>query len=347
MRAARTNWRRQRTVLCTVLVPLAVAGILSLHIGVHRPLVEHRSGKPLSAEVLPPNLLRPISPQAALRENAGKSFSLRRDSAALPFKFVGDSVTRERALKCLTQAVYYEAASDGPEAERAVAQVVLNRVRHPGYPSSICGVVYEGSEHAGCQFTFACDGSLARPPVTVLWKQAQKVAGESLSGKVFAPVGHATHYHADYVLPYWADSLDKSVQIGQQIFYRLKGDAGGFAAFSQRYSNRESPPSLQPLNPFAVATDAANSAASVVVESNDSVLAARPNAIAQRNSDLIVDGTRPVLIADVHEGVATKNYKRAQAARSPGDSCQYDPKPKEVRALVADDDRTNRSVECP
>src|SRR5207248_2032105 len=123
---------------------------------------------------------------------------------------------------------------------RAVAQVVLNRMRHPGYPSSVCGVIYQGADHpTGCQFTFACDGSLLRPPVEALWTRSRKIAEEALAGHVFAPIGHATSYHADYVLPYWADSLDKTVQIGRHIFYRLRGSLGERNSFLQHYSGIE------------------------------------------------------------------------------------------------------------
>jgi spore germination cell wall hydrolase CwlJ-like protein len=188
----------------------------------------------------PPDLLRPIPPEEALKENAARPFSGRPDSAADPFNLRSDAKSRERALECMTQAVYYEAASEGGDGQRAVAQIVLNRMRHPGYPSTVCGVIYQGSDRpTGCQFTFTCDGSLARLPIQSLWKQARKIAEQALAGKVFAPVGHATHYHADYVLPYWADSLDKSVQIGRHIFYRLKGGLGSAGAFSQRYAGTE------------------------------------------------------------------------------------------------------------
>ena len=122
-----------------------------------------------------------------------------------------------------------------------MAQVVLNRMRHPGFPSTVCGVVYQGSQlPTGCQFTFSCDGSLARAPIPSLWAQARKIAAEALAGRVFAPVGHSTHYHANYVLPYWADSLAKQVQIGRHIFYRLQGSLGTSAAFSQRYAGSDS-----------------------------------------------------------------------------------------------------------
>ena len=147
---------------------------------------------------------------------------------------------RRRALRCLTQAVYYEAALEPTEGQEGVAQVILNRVRDPNYPSSVCGVVYQGAERTtGCQFTFTCDGSLARTPTPWAWNRAQKVAERALQGAVASRVGTATHYHADYVRPYWAPSLAKITQIGAHIFYRWKGRAGESAAFTDRATGRE------------------------------------------------------------------------------------------------------------
>jgi hypothetical protein len=123
---------------------------------------------------------------------------------------------------------------------RAVAQVVLNRVRHPAYPATVCGVVYEGSDRkTGCQFTFACDGALDRTPKGWTWQEARSIARQALSGYVFTAVGHATHYHADSVVPYWADSLDKTLRIGHHIFYRLPGLLGASRTFRQAYAGGE------------------------------------------------------------------------------------------------------------
>ena len=204
----------------------------------------------------PPDLLRPLSPEEATKENAERPFVKRSDTAASKFVLKTAAEDRERALTCLTQAVYYEAAGEGADGERAVAQIVLNRLRHPGYPASVCGVVYQGSERGtGCQFTFTCDGSLLRAPASGLWDRAKKIAQDALAGKVFAPIGHATHYHADYVLPYWADSLDKTVQIGRHIFYRLRSTLGDRNAFVQRYSGSE--PEVRPPNAAVILPESA------------------------------------------------------------------------------------------
>lgn len=149
------------------------------------------------------------------------------------------------ALTCLTQAVYYEAANEPMVGRRAVAQVVLNRMRHPAYPKSVCGVVYQGWERStGCQFSFTCDGSLLRRPATGTWSQAQDVARAALSGYVEPSVGTATFYHADYVLPKWAFTLAKIQQIGAHIFYRFPGSWGNSGTFNGGYSGVERIPDV-------------------------------------------------------------------------------------------------------
>ncbi len=193
---------------------------------------------PLSSEI------RDLAPEAALKVNAQIPLSAGPNPPAAPFT-IGSAApeARSRALECLTSAIYYEAAQEPDDGQRAVAQVVLNRVRHPAFPNSICGVVYEGSTRVtGCQFTFTCDGSMRSAPLPSLWNRARKVAQAALAGYVFAPVGHATHYHADYVVPYWASSLTKNLVAGAHIFYRWPGTWGLPASFMQRWSGSEGNP---------------------------------------------------------------------------------------------------------
>ena len=288
----------------------------------------------------PPDLLRPIAPEEALKENAERPFSGRPDTPAAPFRLKTDAASRDRALECLTQAVYYEAASEGADGQRAVAQIILNRMRHPGYPSSVCGVIYQGSERpTGCQFTFTCDGSLARLPIQSLWKQAQKIAEQALAGKVFAPVGHATHYHADYVLPYWADSLDKSVQLGRHIFYRLKGGLGSARAFSQRYGGHEPEPPAP--STVEVALQAVENADQTLAEpTNDpnlQVSAGELVASPARESNLIADIAKGSLIIDGD----TPRLPEQSATASPKKSktCNDSDEGKQLRPISANDVR--------
>lgn len=159
--------------------------------------------------------------------------------AARPIFARGSGEDQWRALQCLTAAIYYEAASEPDSGQRAVAQVVLNRVAHPAFPNTVCGVVYQGSERPGCQFSFACDGSLARRPMVAFWERARRVARDALAGYVYAPVGLATHYHTSAIHPYWADSLAFIGTIGAHRFYRWSGGAGRPAAFNAVYAGGE------------------------------------------------------------------------------------------------------------
>ena len=134
--------------------------------------------------------------------------------------FHGSPAAKLQATDCLATAALYEAGRD-ERGQKSVIQVVLNRVRHAGYPKTICGVVYQGSSRrTGCQFTFTCDGSFKRRQMSAGWAAARKAARRALEGYVFAQVGTATHYHTDWVVPYWSRSLDKVAKVNTHIFYR-------------------------------------------------------------------------------------------------------------------------------
>ncbi|WP_261320489.1 cell wall hydrolase [Qipengyuania aquimaris] len=166
--------------------------------------------------------------------------------AAAPIALLASDTgsTALAAIDCLTAAVYYEAGYELRQGQRAVAQVVLNRVKHPAFPDSVCGVVFEGSHRSsGCQFTFACDGSLSRAPGEDSWQRARAVAKAALSGFVEPSIGHATHYHATYMQPYWEKSLLKLNVVGSHAFYLWPGAAGMPTAFSKRYDANEVIPS--------------------------------------------------------------------------------------------------------
>ena len=225
----------------------------------------------------PPLLIRHIAPDQAVKVNAAIPIAQGPNPAARPFAFKGNKAARAQALQCLTSAVYYEAGSQSDDGERAVAQVVLNRVRHAAFPSTVCGVVFEGSTRAtGCQFTFTCDGSLYRQPDAAGWKRASHVAEAALSGTVFAPVGNATHYHADYVVPYWASTLAKNAMVGAHIFYRWAGGWGQPAAFRKAYAGHE--PSASTLRSAALAAEAATAAETpaTVAEAIEDIPGAEP-----------------------------------------------------------------------
>ncbi|MBC2884524.1 cell wall hydrolase [Ochrobactrum sp. CM-21-5] len=131
--------------------------------------------------------------------------------------------------KCLAEAIYYEARGETVKGQVAVAQVVLNRVRNPAYPGTICGVVYQNRDWLNaCQFSFACDGQKHRITEAPQWRMAKQVAKTASSGQIWLPeVGSATHYHATYVRPFWAPTMKKLTKIGLHIFYRTYG--GGWS----------------------------------------------------------------------------------------------------------------------
>jgi spore germination cell wall hydrolase CwlJ-like protein len=187
---------------------------------------------------------------------------------ATPFRLAGTALDQARALECLTSAIYYEAASEPDSGQAAVAQVVLNRVRHPAFPATVCGAVFQGSEKAGCQFSFACDGAIARVPARAAWARARRSAARALAGYVFTPVGLATHYHTYAVRPSWQKSLVLTGVFGAHLFHRWQGFWGTNAAFRQRYGGGEPVPgphpSLAPIAPVVLAAAAVSPSAPVL-----------------------------------------------------------------------------------
>ncbi len=212
--------------------------------GVKPPLLSNTEiAKLLTTDILP------ISTADAVSINATRPVDVAQLVAARPFVLPTRTASNpSNALLCMTQAIYYEAANESDAGQRAVAQVVLNRMRNRAFPKSVCGVVYQGSERTtGCQFSFTCDGSLSRVPSPGSWARAQRHAAAALNGWVERSVGLATHYHANYVVPYWASSLDKAKTIGTHLFYVMRGVQNRRAAFNERYdASAEIVPGMKP-----------------------------------------------------------------------------------------------------
>ncbi len=162
-----------------------------------------------------------------LRASFGSAFNPGFNSvSAAPFQ-LGTALESSRELECLAQAVYYEARGETPSGQAAVAQVVMNRARHPAFPKSICGVVFQGAyNRTGCQFSFACDGSMRRARDIGAWSRARKVATRALAGTLDNQVGSATHFHTTGVSPGWGPRLLRVTQVGMHVFYRF-GRGGG------------------------------------------------------------------------------------------------------------------------
>jgi spore germination cell wall hydrolase CwlJ-like protein len=272
----------------------------------------------LRAQVPPapePLRFREIAPQDAVQINAAVPVSTAPNPPARPFILSASTeLDRLRAVECLTLAIYYEAAIEPLDGQRAVAQVVLNRARHPAYPNSVCGVVFQGSERrTGCQFTFTCDGSLARGRIPSIWARARQIAEAALTGYVYQPVGWATHYHTNWVVPYWSSSLVKAALVGTHIFYRWTGSWGTGPAFRTRYAGiepdvskikkviEESPP-LVPGEELLtdVATAEAAADGTVAPTSVDSF----HRAVLRRYEPAKPDGVAKVLAAQTRSGDA-------------------------------------------
>ncbi len=231
-----------------------------------------------------------LSPEDARAFNATVPFSTDPNPAARPFRFAGGPEDLARATDCMAAGILYEAGDD-TLGERAVAQVVLNRLRHPAFPKTVCGVVFEGQDRStGCQFSFSCDGAITRwHPTDDAWRRAREVAAASLSGAVFKQVGYATHYHTDWVVPYWQSSLDKITAVNTHLFFRWSGWWGTPPAFGRH------PETVEPvIAQLAELSDAHKTGA---------VLAEADAALAE--ASFAMGFAEDVAVADVVDGAPT------------------------------------------
>lgn len=200
----------------------------------------------------------------------------------------GSMVDRAPAITCMTSAILYEAGYEPRSGQEAVAEVILNRLHHPAFPKTICGVVFQGSERrTGCQFSFTCDGSLRKSLPLGTIARAREVATRAIDGQLSAKIAGATHYHADYVSPYWAPTLIRVGAIGRHIFYRQPG-AMAFS-ITTRYDARGD------QMPSALTSNLRAPASTIVVTS----VAAEQPAKPERFSPW---GLAPLAIAQVRSG---------------------------------------------
>ncbi|MEG6508801.1 cell wall hydrolase [Methyloligella sp. 2.7D] len=148
---------------------------------------------------------------------------LEEKKGSISYKGETEAEFEERERRCLATAIYFEARGESQEGQLAVAQVVMNRVRSPKFPDTVCGVVYQGQFKKGCQFSFTCDGKTDNAKEGPQWELAQKLARDVTSGKAWLEdVGYSTFYHANYVRPRWARSMNKIDTIGSHIFYKKR-----------------------------------------------------------------------------------------------------------------------------
>jgi spore germination cell wall hydrolase CwlJ-like protein len=231
-----------------LLIALLAIAVPALVVVLAPPVVPRRHIVRHPQRIVPPAELPPVEPVAyqdlapddARTFNASVPFSTDPNPAARPFRLDGTPEDRARALDCMAAAMLYEAGDD-TLGQRSVGQVIINRTRHPAFPKTICGVVFQGQERStGCQFTFTCDGALIRHRWSdVAWKRARETATLALTGSVFKPVGYSTHYHTDWVVPYWQSSLDKVAKVRTHLFFRWTGWWGTPPAFRRTVSPSE------------------------------------------------------------------------------------------------------------
>jgi hypothetical protein len=309
--------------LIAVLIALAVVAIaVPLLVVLNAPRtvpVQPSKLTPPPQRVIPKAELPPVepaefvavAPEDARSYNASIPFSTAPLLTARPFRVTGTPESIARANDCLAAGVLYEAGDD-TAGQRAVAQVVLNRVRHPAFPKTICGVVFQGAERStGCQFTFTCDGALARRFSEAAWKRASEVARMALAGTVDRRVGMATHYHTDWVVPYWSASLDKVSAVDTHLFFRWTGWWGTPPAFRGQYVANE--PLIVKLKDIAPAHSAAAGLAGVSIDAT-----AIAPAMAESNAPQPLSGDPNTFLVTLDPRLSPSDYP-AVAIRACGD----------------------------
>ncbi len=128
----------------------------------------------------------------------------------------------DKHWQCLSEALYFEARGETVKGQFAVAEVILNRVDSSRYPSSVCGVINQGTGRKfQCQFTYTCDGRSEVVSEQPIWKQVGKVARLMLDGKARELTQGATHYHTKAVNPHWSRKFPRTATIGAHHFYRM------------------------------------------------------------------------------------------------------------------------------
>lgn len=325
--AAPRNW--PMILVCVALGALWFAAALALVQGGRTMAVTTERGaapavQPVArmqarAEAMTATEVRQISADSAQAINASMPVLGGPNPAALPFSMANASPQdRARSLDCLSAAIYYESATEPLDGQRAVAQVIINRMRHPAYPNTICGVVFEGAQRrSGCQFSFTCDGSLRRQPMPTYWGRSREVAAAALNGYVYAPVGLALNYHANYVVPNWASSLNKNANVGLHIFYRWRGNQGGPTAFTDRYVGAE--PAITWRGGFGQPTQGEVQVATAAADRQAAAIAA---------AEAAMNGGRPADVAAAHSSV--DSFQRSVLRR-------YEPLQRESAAAVIDE----------
>jgi hypothetical protein len=203
---SRRNWERLGDMLAVVMAILLASVIVALAETADDPPTAQATPKPVKIELQLPWPIHLVAIPGPISQDGGAGDALKR-------------LTAEE--NCLAQVIYFEARGESEAGQRAVAEVILNRLAEGSHGHTICSVVYEGVGQTFCQFTFACDESLLQPKIAEPWRAAQVLAARLMVGEL--PAGTtlgATYYHAVSVHPTWAPRKLRVTQIGNHIFYR-------------------------------------------------------------------------------------------------------------------------------
>ena len=239
-----------------------------------------------------------------------------RPAAAAPFQLRG-ALDESRDVECLSQAVYYEARGETTSGQQAVAQVVLNRVRHPAFPKSVCAVVFQGARTSACQFSFACDGASHHPIENAAWRRAEHVAAEALGGSVMSEVGNATHFHVAGLSTDWGPHLMKVAQIGSHIFYRFGGHNGAPAMFKSEPQPSDAGKSVEIRPVFASFAPTLPSGAQASAAAGR-IITSTANAV-EHAAAVVESAAKSVTAPDVAKAPAAPLAKPAPVVAAPAD----------------------------
>ncbi len=127
------------------------------------------------------------------------------------------------ALTCLARTIYWEARGESPASMEAVANVVMNRLGHNGFPNTVCAVVKQGNERGACQFSWWCDGRSDQAWEDTPYASAKEIARKALNQQLPDRTNGATYFHQNSVTPSWATTYVKTVEIDDFIFYKPSG----------------------------------------------------------------------------------------------------------------------------
>jgi len=167
------------------------------------------------------------APEQTAATGEGKTHSSPSETVTKPEAQAVDPVGKEPsndAITCLARTIYWEARGEGSAGMEAVANVVMNRLGHEGFPNTICGVVRQGGEQSGCQFSWWCDGRSDKPKEDASYAIAIKIAQKALKRKLTDRTGGALYFHQRNVTPSWSAEYIETVEVGEHVFYKPHGD---------------------------------------------------------------------------------------------------------------------------